>query len=168
MPTTTVTPGGSASSSDPPPRPRNVVIPKKPVAEGEPTPEATSPKKTVKQLQEAALQKYLAKWVCLAVGCMPKLPIPVFVDNQSAVTLGSNPIQNGRNLHMHARYFYVRDMIKEGEYLLHYLSTKDMISDVLVTFKGGPNHTRLCAIVMGCAYLLKAKGGWVWQTEYLD
>ena len=61
MPTTTVTPGGSASSSDPPPRPRNVVIPKKPVAEGEPTPEATSPKKTVKQLQEAALQKYLAK-----------------------------------------------------------------------------------------------------------
>ena len=62
----------------------------------------------------------LAKWVCLAVGRMPVLPIPIFVDNQSAVTLGSNPIQSGRNLHMHARYFYVRDMIKAGEYILHY------------------------------------------------
>ena len=120
-------------------------------------------------IDKAATTGQLAKWICLAAGVTPVMPIPIFVDNQSAILLGSNPIQNGRNLHMHARYFYVRDMVDVGEYTLEYLSTNDMISDILVTFKSGPNYTRLCALLMGCAYLAKSStSAWEWQALYLD
>ena len=119
-------------------------------------------------LDKGATTGQLAKWVCAAIGMHPNMPIPIFVDNLSAIMLGSNPIQSGRNLHMHARYFYVRDMVALGEYALHHLGTNDMVSDILVTFKRGPNFSRLCALMMGCAYVAQGPDGrWVWRTEYL-
>jgi hypothetical protein len=50
-----------------------------------------------------------------------------------------NQIQPGRNIHVHARYFYVRDFVNEGEYAIHKLDTTDQLSDILVTYKDYKN-----------------------------
>ncbi len=128
----------------------------------------SSTESEIMSIDKGATTGQLAKWVCLAMGYAPMMPIPIFIDNTSAIMLASNPIQTGRNLHMHARYFYVRDMVAVGEYTLMHLPTNDMVSDLLVTFKGGPNHTRLCALLMGCAYLARSEKTWEWRVEYLD
>jgi len=81
-------------------------------------------------------------------------PITIFIDNQAAIDLASNPIKTGRNLHMHARYFYIRDMVyHDEEYVLIQLPTTEQISDVLVTYKGGPVFQRLYARIIDCAFV---------------
>ena len=80
-------------------------------------------------------------------------PITIFIDNQAAIDLSSSPIKTGRNLHMHARYFYIRDMVYHKEYVLIQLPTTEQISDVLVTYEGGPIFQKLYARIINCVFV---------------
>ena len=60
------------------------------------------------------------KWLAEQMGADIVSPIHVFIDNQSTINISSNPVQAGRNLHVHARYFYVRDLVYAKEYELLY------------------------------------------------
>ena len=95
-------------------------------------------------------------------------PISIFVDNQAAIDLSSNPIKTGRNLHMHARYFYIRDMVYHEEYVLIQIPTTEQISDVLVTYKGGPVFQKLYARIIDCAYVFfDANENPIWDNSLL-
>ena len=108
-----------------------------------------------------------AKWICIAVGIPPIMPIPIFLDSQSSIDIMKNPIQAGRNLHIHARYFYMRDHVVDQEYALVKIATEDQISDVLVTFKDFPTFHRLRYLLLHCAFVEMVDGIASWNTMYL-
>ena len=82
-----------------------------------------------------------------------QLHIRVFIDNQAGLDFASNPIQPGRNLHLHARYFAMRDLKHFGILQPTKLGTDDQIADILVSFKGAANFLRLYGRTIGCAYV---------------
>jgi hypothetical protein len=97
-----------------------------------------------------------------------QLPVQIFVDNQAAIDLSSNPVATGRNLHMHARYFYVRDMINDGVYVVIHLPSGEQIADVLCTYKGGANFEHLLARVMDVAHVvIDAQGRAQWVDAHM-
>lgn len=71
----------------------------------------------------------------------------VHIDCESAITMSENPIQNNRNCHIHARYFYVRDLINDRVIKLEKISTQDQLADILVTFKTVANFRKLISIM---------------------
>jgi hypothetical protein len=92
----------------------------------------------------------------------------IFIDSQSALDLSRNPIQPGRNLHIHARFFYVRDLLIAGAFALCKISSGNQIADVIVTFKGSDIYHYLLKLVMGCAKAVpNEKGEIEWDTSLL-
>lgn len=92
----------------------------------------------------------------------------IFIDSQSALDLSRNPIQPGRNLHIHARYFYVRDLLIAGSFAMGKISSNNQIADVIVTFKGTDVYNYLLKLTMGCAMAVpNEKGEIVWDTSLL-
>ena len=83
------------------------------------------------------------RWLIQAIGGQVQDRIQIFVDNTSTITIASNPVQQGRNLHIHARYFYVRDLVYGGEVLVLHIPTGEQVADIGCTFKGGPTFLRL-------------------------
>ena len=90
----------------------------------------------------------------------------VFVDNQSTIALSSNPVHPDRNLHFHARFFYIRDLVEGKHYVVLHTPSEDMVSDILCTYKSIANFNKLYAILVGVAhYELKDDGTYVWRME---
>ena len=114
----------------------------------------------------ATLGQYV-KWLCLSMGIVARKPIPIFVDNSATITISTNPVQPGRNLHVHARFFYIRDYVEEGEYEILHLRTDRQLSDVLVTHKSKHVFLTLRPLLMGCPYVQVVDGEHVWNEDYL-
>ena len=110
-------------------------------------------------LDKGATTGQFLKWICVAIGASVQMPIPIFVDNTATISMGVNPIQPGRNLHIHARYYYVRDMVAMKEYNLYHLRTDEQVSDVLVTFKSSQTFLRLRTLLVNCAYVFENEHG---------
>ena len=91
------------------------------------------------------------RWLSQSMGGPIQGKVQIFVDNQGTITIASNPIQAGRNLHVHARYFYVRDLVYDDQFVLTQLPTDKQIADVGCTFKGGPSFRRLRDWLMATA-----------------
>ena len=115
----------------------------------------------------ATLSQY-TKWVCMAMGIAPILPIPIYIDNSSALDISTNPLQPNRNVHVHARFFYVRDLIVALENTLVKIHTDDQVSDILVTFKTYDTFKRLRTLLLNCAYCEMVDGVVTWITTYVD
>ncbi len=115
----------------------------------------------------ATLRQY-TKWVCMAMGIAPILPIPIYIDNSSALDISTNPLQSNRNLHVHARFYYVRDLIVDKENTLVKIHTDDQVSDVLVTFKTYDTLARLRTLPLNCAYCELVDEIVTWITTYVD
>lgn len=93
--------------------------------------------------------------------------IIIFIDNQSALDIAVNPVQPGRNLHIHARYFYVRDLVLDDEIDIYYLRTEDQIADIGCAFKTGPQFLlHRSRVLKPCIVITndKPKGVHVWQV----
>ena len=110
-------------------------------------------------LDKGATTGQFLKWICVAIGASVQMPIPIFVDNTATISMGVNPVQPGRNLHIHARYYYVRDMVAMKEYNLDHLRTDEQVSDVLVTFKSSQTFLRLRTLLVNCAYVFENEHG---------
>jgi hypothetical protein len=61
----------------------------------------------------------------------PSDPIPIHVDNEGAKALAKNPAHHARTKHIHARYHFIRECIKDNTISLLHVSTKDMLADML-------------------------------------
>jgi hypothetical protein len=115
----------------------------------------------------ATLGQYI-RWLSIAIGAPKLTPIAIYVDNKSTVDLSNNPVHHGRNLHVHARFFYVRDLVLNKEYTVDHIASADQISDVLCSYKGKPNFHALIHRVMGCAHVvLDREGKFVWDDSLI-
>ena len=59
-----------------------------------------------------------------------KLPtVPLYVDNQGAIFLASNPAQEGCTKHIEILEHYIRECVHDGKIKLDYIPTNDQVAD---------------------------------------
>ena len=72
---------------------------------------------------------YLRQFL-IEIGFRPPGPIPLLIDNQSAIALARNPEFHARTKHIEVRHHYVREKIEDGVVDLQYCPTGDQIADI--------------------------------------
>lgn len=55
----------------------------------------------------------------------------LFCDNSSTIKLSKNPVLHGRSKHIHVRFHFLRELVKDGVIGLNYCTTQDQLSDVM-------------------------------------
>lgn len=60
---------------------------------------------------------------------LPK-PVILWSDNQGAILLSANCIQHQRTKHIDLRHHFIRDMVKDGQVVLKYVPTEEMVADI--------------------------------------
>ena len=119
-------------------------------------------------LDKGATIGQFVKWLCEVVGNPLQGPIDIFVDNQSTIDITTNPVHQSRNLHIHARYFYVKDLVLASLYKIWHLESAEQLADILVSFKSLETFQRLLPLLMGCARVERAPTGkFKWNTSLL-
>lgn len=56
--------------------------------------------------------------------------VALFIDNTSIPHVAGNQIYSSRTKHVALRFFYIRELIKEGKISIHYVRTKDEIAEL--------------------------------------
>jgi hypothetical protein len=59
------------------------------------------------------------------------LGTPIFSDNQACIALAKDPVAHSRTKHIDVRYHYIRQLVTFNKATVSYLSTVDMIADIL-------------------------------------
>jgi hypothetical protein len=109
----------------------------------------------------------MLRYVLESIGGPVQGNIQIFVDNAGTICIASNPIQSGRNLHVHARYFYVRDLVYEHQFRVDKIPTELQVADVGCTFKGTKAFLDLRDYLMKCARVIHdANENPTWETRY--
>ena len=108
----------------------------------------------------------MVRWLCESIGGPVQNEIQVFVDNQGTISMSSNPIQSGRNLHAHARFFYVRDLVYDEQFVIEKVPTSMQVADVGCSYKGTVNFITLKEYLMGCARIVHdVNGEPIWEVN---
>ena len=55
----------------------------------------------------------------------------MFCDNSSTIKLSKNLVLHGRSKHIHVRFHFLRELVKDGVIGLNYCTTQDQLSDVM-------------------------------------
>jgi hypothetical protein len=99
------------------------------------------------------------RWLAESIGAPIQGTVQIFVDNQGAISISSNPVQAGRNLHVHARYFYVRDLVYDDQFKIEKLPTELQVADIGCTFKGNHTFLSLRVYLMTCSRVVHDSNG---------
>ena len=102
-------------------------------------------------LDAGALIGQCLQRMLISIGGCQQDTIQIFVDNQGTISIASNPIQSGRNLHVDARYFYIRDLVYGGEFVIEKIPTELQVADIGCSYKGTDNFATLKPYLMECA-----------------
>jgi len=62
---------------------------------------------------------------------MPIDTIPLCGDNQGAIFIASNPVQERRTKHIDIRYHYIRQVLEKGEVALYFIEGSENPADML-------------------------------------
>lgn len=54
----------------------------------------------------------------------------VFVDNQAAIAISHNPVFHGKTKHFNIKFFFLRDVQKNGDVTLLYCKTEEQLADI--------------------------------------
>ena len=122
-------------------------------------------------LDEGATVLQALRYLIEAIGGPVQGKIQIFVDNTSTITIASNPVQPGRNAHVHARHFYVRDLAYGDLVELIHLPTALQLADIGCTYKGGHTFVYLRKILIECARLMFDDNGnlfWKMMSDFED
>lgn len=57
--------------------------------------------------------------------------IPLCGDNQGAIFIASNPVQERRTKHIDIRYHYIRQILEKGEVVLYFIEGSENPADML-------------------------------------
>jgi hypothetical protein len=68
----------------------------------------------------------------------------MFEDNQGCIGMAKNPVNHERTKYIDIKYHFVRELLERGIVKLTYLSTEDMIADVMTKAMPRDRHQRLC------------------------
>ena len=74
-----------------------------------------------------------------AIGGPKQHSAPLYVDCAAAIHWAINPVHAKSNAHMHARYFYVRELHQEKVLKVMKVASESNIADLMVTYKTESN-----------------------------
>ena len=63
-------------------------------------------------------------------------PTVIYCDNQNCIQLFENPIFHDRSKHIEIRYHFIRDYIQRGAVTLQYISTDELVTNILTKSLG--------------------------------
>lgn len=86
-------------------------------------------------VKEALFAKAVVSFI---VPSLSKEPIKVFVDNDGAINLASNPLSSARTKHIDVRFHFVRELVSSGTISVEYVPTKEQRADILTKALVGP------------------------------
>lgn len=73
----------------------------------------------------------LMKELCHTNLLETNLAVPIYSDNQACIALSQDLISHKRTKHIDVRHHYIRQLVTYGKAAVSYISTKDMIADIL-------------------------------------
>lgn len=79
--------------------------------------------------------------------------VKLFNDNMGALKLTENHTFHSKSKHIDLRYHFIRDAIQKNHLKVKYISTDDMLANVMTKGLFGPKHRR-CAKLMGLRSIL--------------
>ncbi|KAH8356655.1 hypothetical protein KR084_002352 [Drosophila pseudotakahashii] len=83
-------------------------------------------------LSSAVKEALHLRRLIIEIGCgREDTPTIIYGDNLSAQNLAKNPVYHARSKHIDIRYHFVREVIQQGDVKLKYVSTNDVIDDLL-------------------------------------
>nr|GEZ88010.1 retrovirus-related Pol polyprotein from transposon TNT 1-94 [Tanacetum cinerariifolium] len=56
--------------------------------------------------------------------------IPLYYDSQSAIAISCNPVQHSRTKHIHTRYHFIKEQVKNGIIELYFVRTEYQLADM--------------------------------------
>ncbi|GJU56179.1 hypothetical protein Tco_1229893 [Tanacetum coccineum] len=56
--------------------------------------------------------------------------IPLYCDSQSAIAISCNPVQHSRTKHIHTRYHFIKEQVKNGIIELFFVRTEYQLADM--------------------------------------
>jgi hypothetical protein len=69
--------------------------------------------------------------------------IPLLCDNESAIKLANNPVQQSRTKHIEIRHHFLWDHVAKGDIALRHVSTEKQLADI---FTKPIDKQRFCAL----------------------
>jgi len=69
-----------------------------------------------------------------------KMPVTIFCDNLSAQHIAKNNVLHSRTKHIDVKFHHVRELVKSNDIELKYISTNEMIADVLTKLLAKEKH----------------------------
>lgn len=71
-------------------------------------------------------------------------PVPLVSDNQGGIFLAVNPAHNRRLKHVDIQYHFIREYVESNRVSIVYISTDDMIADILMKPLGRVKFEHFC------------------------
>ena len=79
------------------------------------------------------------------MGMQIKIPTPVFADNQSTIALAKHNMAKPRTKHILLRYHWIREQIKNGTFVLHYIPSNENLADLFTKVLRQKQQAKLLA-----------------------
>ena len=92
------------------------------------------------------------------LGYKPKLPIPLYVDNQAAIALSKNPEQQSKTKHFAIRLAFLRESCQNRIVSLRYVPSEDMVADILTKCLVKTKNKKCLSLLMGPADIANSGG----------
>ena len=67
-------------------------------------------------------------------------PIVIHHDNQSCIKLSENSVFQDKSKHIEIKYHFIRDYVQRGAVQLQYVSTYELVADILTKALGRGKH----------------------------
>ena len=64
--------------------------------------------------------------------------IMVYVDNEGAINLATNPFSSARTKHIDVRFHFIRELVSSGAIAVEYVPTTEQRGDILTKALVGP------------------------------
>jgi hypothetical protein len=69
----------------------------------------------------------------------------LFEDNQGCIAMSKNPVHHDRTKHIDIKYHFIRETISNGEVVITYKETENMLADILTKGLPRDRHMMLCS-----------------------
>ncbi|KAG7304953.1 hypothetical protein JYU34_010370 [Plutella xylostella] len=89
---------------------------------------------------------FIRKFMLEMFGITPK--ICIFNDNQSAIKLCKNFMFHSRTKHIDIRHHFIKEIVNNGIVQVRYLSTNDMLADVLTKALCKEKHCKFVNLML--------------------